>query len=501
MTATSSTNQFKYIEIPKLIKGNEATLAPKVKAIEANVKDTVEVFTDFIDELIDTQVQLGKINDKQAKKIRKDKGFRESAEQVAQNIAMSKIHLQEEATKLGTNNIEPMYTKITEAQSKQFIQEINDKLTTHGVNLKISTHQNINLAKKARAKLVPPSPQQTTNEPTIDLEKEFNDISELKDALENIFNQSPETINQSLALISDSEIKDVEQKRLQLISVLKSPDESTVDAKTLAAVKDELSKANDFFQGIENLPIQDQISMLQDFKKAEPEAAKAFQAILYNHEKLGYDVEINQNTDLLLSKTEDQNKTKTELKLLSTELNDINHNVSGIGKRESKINLGKVLQAYNQDLKNSSKPADIEVARNKFIENLEASNDINTSDIKDLVSTIYAPALNTVDKAEKSSSADGKNNGKNFLNEEQMKKAVKVGVPAIGGAVLLAMFCPPAQKLLGVAMSSLGGLTNLGITIFREISDHQERQLRLKNDLERDKMLLNKDGTTASSTA
>ena len=236
MTATSSTNQFKYIETPKLIKGNEATLAPKVKAIEANVKDTVEVFTDFIDELIDTQVQLGKITDKQAKKIRKDKGFRESAEQVAQNIAMSKIHLQEEATKLGTNNIEPMYTKITEAQSKQFIQEINDKLTVHGVNLKISTHQSKDLAKKAQAKLVPPSPQQTTNEPTIDLEKEFNDISELKDALEDIFNQSPETINQSLALISDSEIKDVEQKRLQLISILKSPDESTVDAKTLAAV-------------------------------------------------------------------------------------------------------------------------------------------------------------------------------------------------------------------------------------------------------------------------
>ena len=65
-----------------------------------------------------------------------------------------------------------------------------------------------------------------------------------------------------------------------------------------------------------------------------------------------------------------------------------------------------------------------------------------------------------------------------------INKAIQLGVPAVGGLALLSIFFPPAQNLIKTIIGSASGMTNLGITVFREFSDHQERMARLERDKE-----------------
>lgn len=472
------------INAPKVVKGREKDLEVKVQTagLDTGVKEAVDTVTALLDAVI---LKNGKLNlsDKQKEEIKNNQAIQDAATQVSQNIAMAKIALQE----TNPDKIEPRFTSIVDKQASQLLKVIQEQVTPYGIKLN-QIKDKKELVKGFKEKIVPPSPDLTkTTQKQIDYDG-------LKNELANHRSGHVGNIEQSLKLVPDNEVQQVEAKLEELTENLIKLEQggSALGDTKAEKLSKTLEQVSSFFNEVQGLDVHQQKVKLDALKQSDAETATTIQALLLFKEKVITGAGVESNIKSLTDKIGAENKKviNLELQTLISDIRDLNHNVSNINDRESKANLAKLIAKYDAEIKNSSSEADRDTARNNLITNLEKATDINSRDIKGLADS-YSEELTNLSKTEESGKAkDGEQPTGNenpigdLLSEENINKAVKFGVPIGGALLLLTTFFKPAQGLVKLAFGSASTITNLGITVFREFSDHQERMARLDRDKE-----------------
>ena len=489
MAKAPTINPFRTIEPPSVI-GSSAAKSAKVS--EVDLKAATEIFTGHLDKWITAQINQEGIGEEEKAKLEAAKETLDNlsgeqkaeienfANESARNILMYKLQLEGIAKKdPPTTVIEPMFSQAVQAQAENFISEINTRYALKiDVNIKDSSE---NLTKKLVDRLNPPPPATKETE-----------VAEAETAA--VASEEAKSVEEEIAADTEETIS-AEEAMSELASAVTSDDIArvkTISKAIISGKTEELKIANEN----DEVEIKKAISFLADnsenstnvfvtnfnkFAKQEPEAAKFVRRFYLQQEMNVAGSQLQKAQDKLCAKLNDVEKivehntpVAEALKILSPQAKSLLDLAEGkqveFMRKESQT-LTQIFTNYEQNIsKNPAKAR--EIMLKDLVANVEQGN-ISKETLENFQG-VYEDKLIVPEELKSEKGTKSGNGAVQRVSKEQMKGVVKWGGGILAGIALLGILSPGLAK--GV-FGSLGGLTNFGITAWREWSSHAQNMM------------------------